>query len=365
MQINKTSPVPRFLQLADILEKSFIRETNPSNRALPPIEVLANKYAVSKATVNKAIQTLTEKGLLYGEIGRGTFVRAGYHTTAIKKITIIDTEAPEWSPLSEFMRSAGHEIKKQCVNNGLCYEQRSLKSPTDLNQYLQSDNWQSVGHIFIGLSNTTQKLRSHLDEQQIPYAVVLATQKASLPDHVYKIPIDEVNATRLSLRHLIKQGHTKIAFIGRHSDASFSPPEVRYQTIQSTLKRYDIPFNNALFADIHQTRASRITGYKATEHLLKRGVPFSALIAHCDLLATGAVLCLKDHGLKIPDDVSVVGMGDNLYSRHFVPALTTLSINYSELGHRSFCALTRNEHAAPVKFKLIPRDSSASKSCTL
>ncbi|MFA7256266.1 MAG: GntR family transcriptional regulator [Kiritimatiellales bacterium] len=360
MQINKTSPIPRFLQLADILEKTIVQISKRTNRTLPPIEVLSKQYEVSKATVNKAIQILTEKGLLYSEAGRGTFLRAECNKNIVKKIVLVEDTSFEWEPLGSFMRASESEIKKQCNINGLDYVRQTLGTKGALKKYLEADNFESTGHIFTGLSDASEPLRSLLDKKQIPYATVLATEKASLPDHVYKIPVDEVNAVRLSLRHLIKLGHTHIAFIGHRSEAEFSPSRIRYEIVQNTLTRYEVPFTEKLFVGIGSNPSSRIRGYKAVEHLLKQKIPFTAIVTSCDLLATGAILCLKDHGKRIPEDVSVVGLGNNLYSRHFVPPLTTLAINYSELGHRSFCAITRNEHASVIKFKLIPRESSAS-----
>lgn len=80
-------------------------------------------------------------------------------------------------------------------------------------------------------------------------------------------------------------------------------------------------------------------GVRLTEKLLQSGKAFSAVVTTNDLMAYGVIEGLKAHGKSVPDDVSVVGIDDILYSKYVSPALTTLGYDYHELGRKVFDVL--------------------------
>lgn len=80
-------------------------------------------------------------------------------------------------------------------------------------------------------------------------------------------------------------------------------------------------------------------GYNLTSELLSKKVPFTALVATNDLMAYGVIDCLRTNGYKVPQDVSVVGIDDILYSKYINPPLTTLGYDYRKMGWEIFDAL--------------------------
>ena len=81
------------------------------------------------------------------------------------------------------------------------------------------------------------------------------------------------------------------------------------------------------------------SGERGAEDLLRRGVEFSAIFAANDQMATGAAQALYRHGLRIPEDVSVVGFDDLLASEHACPPRTTVNLSPAELGRRAAAAM--------------------------
>ena len=73
-------------------------------------------------------------------------------------------------------------------------------------------------------------------------------------------------------------------------------------------------------------------GIQATEALLARGVPFSALLAYNDLMAVGAIHALFAAGLRVPEDVSVIGFDDLIVARACRPQLTTMHYPVEEMA---------------------------------
>lgn len=77
-------------------------------------------------------------------------------------------------------------------------------------------------------------------------------------------------------------------------------------------------------------------GIKLTEKLLAKNIDCTAIIATNDLMAYGVIDCLTAHGKRVPDDVSVIGIDDILYSKYISPPLTTLAYDYHEIGREVF-----------------------------
>ena len=120
--------------------------------------------------------------------------------------------------------------------------------------------------------------------------------------------------------HLIGLGRRSIAFFGGNSDDS---PEFkqRYQGYCSALKSAGLSVDSGLqiFADNQES-----SGAAATTSLMDSGKPFDAIFTASDLIAIGAIKRLRQAGLKVPADVSVVGFDDIPAASYFNPSLTTV-----------------------------------------
>ena len=83
-------------------------------------------------------------------------------------------------------------------------------------------------------------------------------------------------------------------------------------------------------------------GYELAVRLIESGKEFTAVMCTNDMMALGAMRALREHGLRIPEDVSVAGMDDILFARSAYPSLTTISHRSEEYGRRIFGILKQN-----------------------
>jgi DNA-binding LacI/PurR family transcriptional regulator len=128
-------------------------------------------------------------------------------------------------------------------------------------------------------------------------------------------------------RHLIDVGRRNIAYLGSTSRRS-PEHDARFAGYVRALREAGISRNAELtFAADN----SEHQGQRAAEQLLASGQAFDAIFASTDLIAIGAMRALRDAGLRIPDDVSVVGFDDMPLAAYVSPALTTVQQN-AELG---------------------------------
>ncbi|MFC7343457.1 LacI family DNA-binding transcriptional regulator [Saccharopolyspora griseoalba] len=178
------------------------------------------------------------------------------------------------------------------------------------------------------------------------------------------IAIDNVAAGRQAVEHLLAQGRRRIAMIGE-DDFYAGPVTLRKQGYAEALAAAGIPLDPALI--LHAGRFRRADGMRAMDELLAAGTPFDAVFAFNDTLALGAMRSLADHGLRVPEDVAVVGFDDIEEGRFSTPRLTTVSpdkdgiaeLALSRLTGRLSGELTEEPGFAAAAHRLEVRESSA------
>lgn len=139
---------------------------------------------------------------------------------------------------------------------------------------------------------------------------------------VTNILLNHDRAAELALHHLVGLGHRRIAII--KGQAFSSDTETRWCAIQGAADRLGVTIHNELIVQMEQNLATEQPGFLATESLLMRNVPFTALFAFNDVAAVGAIRALQLSGRRVPHDVSVVGFDDVSLARYHRPALTTV-----------------------------------------
>jgi DNA-binding LacI/PurR family transcriptional regulator len=148
-------------------------------------------------------------------------------------------------------------------------------------------------------------------------------------DGVHNILLDHDRAARLALEHLASMGHRRIGFINGQSFTSDA--QVRWEAYQQAAHALGLPVDLCLVDRLEGATSSPELGYEATRRLLQRGVP-TALVCFNDVAAIGAMHYLRQSGLDVPADVSVIGFDDILNARFTNPPLTTLRQPLRHMG---------------------------------
>ncbi|MBY8873334.1 LacI family transcriptional regulator [Micromonospora sp. PLK6-60] len=143
------------------------------------------------------------------------------------------------------------------------------------------------------------------------------------------VRIDDVAAARAATRHLLDLGHRRIAHISGDPDdeLAFTAHLDRRRGYRAELRAAGLPADPSL--DVEST-FSIDGGHRAAAELLARGEPPTAIFAACDEMAMGALTALRDAGLRVPQDVSVIGIDDHDLSG--VLGLSTVAQPAAEQG---------------------------------
>ena len=159
----------------------------------------------------------------------------------------------------------------------------------------------------------------------LPCHLHIPTVTVSCPDKregITNIVLNHCRAAELAIGHLSNLGHTEIAYIKGQAFSSDSQP--RWAAIAETTLRVGLQIDPDLVTQLESDVATAEPGYKAARKLLAIGKPFSALSAFNDISAIGAVRALREAGLRVPEDVSVIGFDDIPSAAFQNPALTTV-----------------------------------------
>ena len=177
-----------------------------------------------------------------------------------------------------------------------------------------------------------------------PWSLSLSVPVVTVSGHnqvegVVNVVLDHERAARVALNHLRQLGHRQIAFIKGQEFSSDTA--VRWANIEKVARELRLPVLSALVAQLQGESPTPQPGYQATKKLLASRKRFTALFAFNDISAMGAIRALREAGLRVPHDVSVVGFDDIQSAAYQNPGLTTVRQPLKEMGRTAAETLLR------------------------
>ncbi|MGW3393776.1 LacI family DNA-binding transcriptional regulator [Streptomyces sp. NRRL F-5193] len=163
---------------------------------------------------------------------------------------------------------------------------------------------------------------------------------------------DEITGGHRAARHLVRAGHERIGLI--NLDPAIPAAVGRREGYERALREAGLPLDPALVVSGHATADG---GYTAACELLDRADRPTALFCANDRMAMGAYDAIKERGLRIPDDVAVVGYDNQeLIAAYLRPKLTTLALPFEEMGARGVEMLAALAAGQPLDTRRVTVD---------
>lgn len=166
---------------------------------------------------------------------------------------------------------------------------------------------------------------------------------------------DEEQAGAQAVGYLLARGRRRIAYLNRIQNSMMG--QRRYQAYCNALRHHGVTLDPDLIWSNPQFRFEG--GFATTLAALQRGLQFDAILAGTDELATGAIAAITDAGLRIPEDVAVLGIGGLTMSAYIRPALTTLSGEAAAISRHVVAQLGRTEAEMVLVQRHLERRASA------
>ncbi|WP_159016766.1 LacI family DNA-binding transcriptional regulator [Cognatiluteimonas profundi] len=329
---------------------------------------IAHRAGVSQATVSRVLRgsplvnAQTRKRV--EDVARELNYKVDRHASSLRTqrsgtlaLLLFEDPTPDDSHINPFFLSMLGSITRACSRQGqdllVSFQQLSDDWHADYEDSMKAD-----GLILLGYGDYVL-YRDKLDDM-VERGTHFVRWGAVLPDQPgISIGCDNYQGGRLVAEHLIDGGRRRIAFLG---DASSHYPEFleRYRGCNDALAATGGSIDPALQVD---AETSEEAGHAAACELLRRGAPFDAVFAASDLIAIGAMRALGEQGLRIPEDVAVVGFDDIPTARFARPSLTTIAQDTTRAGQllvETLMQLVRDEPATGtiLPVSLVVRRSS-------
>ena len=181
---------------------------------------------------------------------------------------------------------------------------------------------------------------------------------------VTSVVLDQRRAADLALRHLYQLGHRKIAFMrgGSHS----SDADDRWNCLMAVARDLKLAVPSELVAQLQLRVSTPELGFEPANELIQRSGDFTAIVCYNDVAAIGAIRALINHGLQVPNDVSIIGFDDIQGAAFHNPSLTTIRQPLLQMGSTAARILLQRIRSqatfpdvVPIHPELIIRESTS------
>jgi GntR family transcriptional regulator of arabinose operon len=317
----------------DIRRKIASGALKPGDRIDTQVE-LAKQYNVSLITVKNALNLLVSEGLLLSRAGRGTFVLAGQprriplsgHRTV--GLVLRDLNHPYFSMVVKSVEERAYELGFNVL--------LSDSSGNIEKEESQIEKFRAMGVeglIIAALSleyRATDYLR-RLHGESFPYVMVSYIHD---PDFWY-VGSDQELGGHMAAGHLLRTGYRKVGYV--HMGGNNLLSEVRKNGYVRALMEFDVPYDDHFLYTLDPRRfdfgADRIQlGHQFGRDFVTAPRKPEALFFYNDMCALGFIHGVTEMGMRVPEDVAVVGFDDTIIARFASVPLTTIHQPVDKIG---------------------------------
>ena len=310
--------------------------------------VMNQKGAVSPETTQKVLQAIERLGYQPNIWGRN--LRRGESQVVL--VMVPNVTNPYYAPIiagaEDTLSAAGYSIML-CITN---MDRARRRHYVDLMRNRRAD-----GAILMDISVDDRDMVQLSEEYPLVQCCEYCESAA-----ISHVSIDNFSAAREAVSRLAALGHTRIGYIGAKN--SFISTALRHKGYRSAMEELSIPLHPG-YEDFAGRDYSFSTGVEAAGRLLEQKERPTALFCVSDVLALGALQAARERGLRVPEDLSVVGFDDVEYASMFQPRLTTIRQPCYRMGALAASLLLRQmqgEAGGQAMFlphEWVSRDSTA------
>jgi len=290
--------------------------------------------ALSKVSISAVSRVLSNKGYVSAEVrekvlnalaeltGLDTSATSPPPRPGLRVVVLVQKEAyVDRDPMTSVDLTT---LIKSLENRGHYTTLLDLDDPNDREAAASLIEKGKIDVALVSDDGVDDRAAEFLDGRGIPW---IATNGYSTKRKCYYVDNDNFGGAQAVVEHLIALGHTRIGFITGHPGRWVS--ENRLEACRQVFARHGLPWNDRVEPGYFKLNG----GFTACCALLDRDPRLTAFFAFNDLSAIGAVRALKDRGLQVPRDVSVVGFDDMEIAAFSDPPLTTVSRFHPDLNH--------------------------------
>jgi LacI family transcriptional regulator len=324
---------------------------------IPAFRELAEKYSVNLNTVAKSVNTLVDKGILYTEKGIGTFINEDMVKNMHLTLWLVSEqwEKELGSLRSELFRGLRIGLKKFNFEVEFRMIEMEAVRKGAWGKSFSEGTFQGI--ITTGITLKYKDDIIGLIEQGIPCISLLYRENG-----VNFVDADNVGGAYEAVSYLIKLGHRNIAFL----PLNLLGPNTRdnFSGYKKALKENHIVYREVMMKEVKSLDRRNIS--EVTRGLIHDNPDVTAIFTSGDLISVEVMKTLQEMGLKVPEDISVVGFDDLPVSRYCHPSLTTVGQPFFKVGKLAAERLAELIEGKRSKVaEILPTQLIIRKSCSI
>lgn len=278
---------------------------------------LNDKPDINPKTKNKILAVAKELGYTPNAVAKSLRLKK----TGTLGVVIADISNPFFAAV---IKGVEDTARRKGYNIILCNTDEKYETEKDAIQLLLTKR---VDALLIAPAQIKDQDIVELKKRKIPFVLFGRHFEHLETDYVVS---NNVQGAFLATDHLIKKGHKKILFI--NGPLHLSSAKERLLGYKQALLKKGIEFNYALL----KQRAVRMEdGYRIMKKVLSSELEFTAVFTYSDFVALGVVRALREAGLRIPEDIAVVGYDDIDFISALEVPLTTVHVPKYRLGSKA------------------------------
>lgn len=349
LPLSSNGLIPQYAQITnDLKQQILVGKLLPGSK-LPTEAELSRLYGTSRITIRRVLQELQQQNLIIGHQGKGTFVNNSETARSLNVLFIHSNESDASYPYTSLILDGLHKFGQKS-SPMLRIELVSMPAPdnqspddTRIEELVRYGQCSGV----ITMPRIRPEAMQRLTQSGIPVVMIGGLHYLKAPKDVILVGSDVEAVSNMHFKHLKSIGRTRIgAIIGniRHSS-------MVYSRLSQSASRVGLKFEPAQF-DVSDWGIN--SGTSAIERLLQRIPDLDAVFAADDLIALGILHYLWKQGIRVPEDIAVLGNGNQL-GEHSHSGLSTIDLHLRQQGFLSGEYLLRRISGLPVKrLNLIP-----------
>ncbi len=297
---------------------------------------LNNKGRISSKTREKVLQAVDELGYVYNQVAANLRLSR----SNIVGLLIHDITNPFYG---EMIAGLSHWLEE---NDTLLFLANAEESVQRQNKFIESLMSQNVGGVVLCPANNTD-IHYLKTLQKRGFPVICIVRPLGNDDFDF-VGTNNFVGGQLATEHLIQKGHRNIAFVGGNQYSQVRSH--RLGGYVSKLLEYGVGIKEEYIVCCN---ATRIDGAVATRRLIDRYPEITAFVCYQDIVALGVMRATKDLGMKLGEDLAVVGFDDIPEAKGTSPSLTTISVSAREIGKTAGKILLSRMQGVNTPFKSV------------
>lgn len=319
--------MPKYHQLKEYLKELMLNGKITFGEQLPSENALASQFNLSRHTVRQALGDLENEGWIYREQGRGTF--CAFRERKKGSIAVLTTYISDYifpniiKGIEEVLSAAGYTLILMNTNNNKEKEAQCIKS------LIEKD---ISGLIVEPTKSARENVNSdyfvELEKRQVPYLMLHALYPELDPAYII---MDDEKGGYLATKYLLQIGHRRIAGIFKSEDLQGVKRQAGFM---AAMDEYGLKSESLLLGN-YETEQLFSYPYQFTCSVLNKTPRPTAIVCYNDQIAMQVLQAIRDKGLKVPEDISVVGYDDSNLATASEVKLTSIKHPKAEMGRQA------------------------------